>query len=27
MNDIRTRSDFDGTNGGLPVKFGGKRRG
>ena len=27
MNNIRTRNDFDATNGGLPVKFGGKRRG
>jgi hypothetical protein len=26
MNEIWTRKDFDGTNGLLPVKFGGKRR-
>lgn len=26
MNEIWTRKDFDGTNKGLPVKFGGKRR-
>lgn len=26
MNEIWTRKDFDGSNQGLPVKFGGKRR-
>ena len=26
MSEIGTRKDFDGTNQGLPVKFGGKRR-
>ncbi len=26
MSEIGTRKDFDGTNGGLPVKFGGRRR-
>ena len=26
MNEITTRSDFDGTNGLLPMKFGGRRR-
>lgn len=26
MNELWTRRDFDGTNKGLPVKFGGKRR-
>jgi hypothetical protein len=25
MSEIWTRKDFDGTNQGLPVKFGGKR--
>ena len=27
MDELWTRRDFDGTNKGLPVKFGGKRRG
>ena len=26
INEVWTRKDFDGTNQGLPVKFGGKRR-